>query len=124
VGGRWATYDVDVDDEGGHVVKRSTIRILCAVCVLLYGIFLALAVAGGSGDPSSLQVVFALTGLAAGVAAWVLALYRAGKSRQFGWLAVVGFSALAGGVGGFVAACVYAIAGPADVSSESEAPVG
>jgi hypothetical protein len=66
-------------------------------------------------------IILGLAGIATGLASWVLALYRAGKLHHFGRLAAVGFSALAGGVGGFVAACVYAIAGPADVRSDTEA---
>jgi hypothetical protein len=130
VGRRWAAYDVVVGDEGEHMVKRSTIRRLCALCVLLYAIFtpLLVTIINADAGPSVAMLVPMLVcgfaGLAAGVAAWVLSMSRAGQLGHNGWAALIGFGTLAGGLPGLLATMAYAIAGPADVPSETEARIG
>jgi hypothetical protein len=98
-----------------HGIRRSTIRILCALCILLYAAFLLIVASSGASLSSIPLVVLGVAGLAAGVAAWALALYRAAKSHHNGWLAIIGFTSVAGGLPGFLATVVYAITGPADI---------
>jgi hypothetical protein len=101
---------------GWPVVRRSTIRMLCALCVLLYAILFTLIMIDGDGMPSVPALVCGFAGLAAGVAAWVLALVRAARLHHRVWLAVIGFTTAAAALPGFLATVAYAIAGPADAT--------